>query len=108
LNEAARVHYASQQSDGGGATERLVGLLAVILAILTVICGLRAAQLWQKSSGVEFEPEGPEPVDKVLRRIWWESAITKASERSAVLDQQARRWITAAVILGCLAMLAGY
>jgi hypothetical protein len=85
-----------------------VGLLAIALAILTVICGLRAAQLWQRSSGVEFKPEGPEPVDKALRRIWWESAVTKASERSNALDKQARRWIAAALVLGCLAALAGF
>jgi hypothetical protein len=85
-----------------------VGLIAITLAILTVICGLRAAQLWQRSSGVEFEPGGPEPVDKTLRRVWWESAITKASERSTGLDKQARRWIAAAVVLGCLTVLAGF
>jgi hypothetical protein len=88
--------------------ERSVGLLAIALAILTLICGLRAVQLWQRSSGLDFEPEGPEPVDKSLRHVWWESAITRASERSTALDKQARRWIAAAVILGCLAMLAGY
>ena len=88
--------------------ERSVGLLAIALAILTLICGLRAVQLWQRSSGVEFEPEGPEPVDKTLRHIWWESAITRASERSTALDNQARRWIAAAVVLGCLTVLAGF
>jgi predicted signal transduction protein with EAL and GGDEF domain len=88
--------------------ERSVGLLAIVLAILTLICGLRAVQLWQRSSGLDFETEGPEPADKTLRRVWRESAITKASERSATLDKQARRWIAAAVVLCCLAMLAGY
>jgi hypothetical protein len=85
-----------------------VGLLAIALAILTLICGLRAVQLWQRSSGVEFEPEGIEPVDKTLRQIWWQSTITKASERSTALDKQAARWIAAAVVLGSLTVLAGF
>jgi hypothetical protein len=85
-----------------------VQLLAITLAILTLICGLRAAQLWARSSEVIPEPEGVEPVDKSLRQIWWQSATVKASERSTALNKQATRWTAAAVVLGCLTALAGY
>jgi len=85
-----------------------VGLLAIALAILTLICGLRAAQLWKRSSEVELEPEGFEPVDKTQRQMWWQSANMKASEKSTALNKQAARWTAAAVVLGCLTILAGY
>jgi hypothetical protein len=85
-----------------------VTLLAIALAILTLICGLRAAQLWKRSSEVELEPEGFEPVDKTLRQMWWQSATMKASERSTALNKQAARWMAAAVVLGCLTFLAGF
>ena len=83
-------------------------LLAITLAILTLICGLRAAQLWKKSSEVVTEPEGFEPVDKTLRQMWWQSAIMKASEKSAALNKQAARWTAAAVVLSFLTILAGF
>src|ERR1017187_9913865 len=109
-NETARVHHAFRR--GGGyycrATERSVGLLAIALVILTLICGLRAAQLWKRSSEVEPESEGFEPVDKTLRQMWWQSATMKASERSTALNKQAARWIAAAVVFGCLTILAGF
>ena len=85
-----------------------MGLLAIALAILTLICGLRAAQLWKRSSEVELEPEGFEPVDKTQRQMWWQSANMKASEKSTALNKQAARWTAAAVVLGCLTILAGY
>jgi hypothetical protein len=92
----------------GGATERSVQRLAIALAILTLICGLRAARLWKRSSEVIPEPEGVEPVDKTLRQMWWQSATMKASERSTTLNKQAARWTAAAVVFGCLTILAGY
>ena len=109
-NETARVHHAFRR--GGGyycrATERSVTLLAIALAILTLICGLRAAQLWKRSSEVVPEPEGFEPVDKTLREMWWQSADMKTAEISTALNKQATRWIAAAVVLGCLTILAGF
>ena len=83
-------------------------LLAIALAILTLICGLRAAQFWKRSSEVLPEPEGLEPVDKAQRQMWWQSAATKASEKSTVFNKQAARWLTAAVVLGCLTVFAGF
>ena len=85
-----------------------MALLAIALAILTLICGLRAVQLWQRSSEVELKPEGIEPVDKTLRQIWWQSASIKASERSTALKKQAARWTAATAVLGCLTVLAGF
>jgi hypothetical protein len=85
-----------------------VGLLAIALAILALVCGLRAAQLWIRSSEVVPEPEGFEPVDKTLRQMWWQSATMKASERSTELNKQAVRWMAAAVVLGCLTIFAGF
>jgi hypothetical protein len=85
-----------------------VGLLAIALAILTLLCGLRAAQLWKRSSEVLPEPEGFEPVDRTLRQIWWQSVTMKASERSTEHNKQAVRWMAAAVVLGCLTILAGF
>jgi hypothetical protein len=85
-----------------------VTLLAIALAILTLICGLRAAQLWIRSSDVLPEPEGFKPVDKTLREMRWQSADMKAAEISTALNKQAARWIAAAVVLGCLTILAGF
>ena len=83
-------------------------LLAVALAILTLICGLRAVQLWKRSSEIVPEPEGFEPVDKSQRQMWWQAASVKASDRSTTLNNQAARWIAAAVVFGCLTILAGF
>src|ERR1017187_186800 len=109
-NETARVHHHSWRRGGYycGATERAVTLLAIAFAILTLICGLRAAQLWIRSSDVIPEPEGFEPVDKTLREMRWQSADMKAAEISTALNKQAARWIAAAVVLGCLTILAGF
>jgi hypothetical protein len=85
-----------------------VGLVAIVLAILTLISGLRAVQLWKSSSEVEFEPEGIEPVDKTLRQMWWQSATMKAAEKSNALSKQAARWAVAAAVFGCLTILAGF
>jgi hypothetical protein len=57
---------------------------------------------------VEPEPEGFEPVDKTQHEMWWQSADMKASEISTGLNKQAARWTAAAVVLGCLTILAGF
>ena len=85
-----------------------MGLLAIALAILTLICGFRAIQLWKGSSEVELEPEGIVPVDKTLLQKWWQSASIKASERSTALKKQAARWTAVTAVLACLTVLAGF
>lgn len=82
-------------------------LIAVILAVLGLGCGLKAARLWYKSSQVKINPEGLEPVDEQLRTMWWQSAQVEAADRGAALNGRAAIWTALAVGLSAASAVAG-
>jgi len=85
----------------------MMRVLAIVLALLALACGLRAAYLWYQSSLIKPEPDGPEPVVEELRNMWWQSAQISAADRSAALNGRAAKWTAAAVVLGAASAVCG-
>ena len=82
-------------------------MLTIVLALLALACGLRAAHLWYQSSLIKPEPEGFEPVVDELRNMWWQSAQIKAADCSAALNGRAAKWTALAVVLSAASALLG-
>jgi len=88
-----------------GQNAKLV--IVVVFLLPFIASGLRAAWLWRKSTMVALDPQGFEPVDPDMRRIYWEIARREASDRSAGFNRRAAWWTTISAIFGCAAGIAG-
>ncbi len=81
--------------------------IVAILAATALYCGLRAARLWRDSTSVPLEPEGFEPVDLDMRRIYWDLARYKLSDRVNELNRNAAWWTKATAIAGFVGAIVG-
>jgi len=87
-------------------------IASIVLATVPFVSGLRAAQLWYRSSRVQIEPLWAqsgriEPVDPVQAQSEWLYGIFQASNASGELNRRAAKWTAAAVALSTAATLAG-
>ena len=76
-------------------------------AMLTLICGLKAAGLWRDSTKITPEPRGFEPVLPELKQGWRDLARNEASEKSSTLNRKAAFWTAFAAIFGFVSAVAG-
>jgi hypothetical protein len=81
--------------------------IVFVIAVATLVSGLRTARLWRDSTTVTPEPEGFEPVIPELRQNWWKIADQMASEKSADLNRSAAWWTAATAVLGFVGIVAG-
>jgi hypothetical protein len=81
--------------------------LVIALALVAMICALRAAYLWGRSTHVRPEPKGFEPVIPELKQNWWKLAEWAAAERSGGFNRQAAWWTAAAAIFGFASVAVG-
>jgi hypothetical protein len=81
--------------------------VSIALGLATLICGLRAAYLWRRSTQVPIEPKGFEPVVPEMQQIWWKIAEENASAQSAGLNRRAAWWTAVAAFLAFATVVVG-
>lgn len=75
----------------------------IILAVITLLAGLKAAWEWYKASKVTIVPDwSVEPGDSQLSEMGWLAATMKAINTSSDLNKTAAIWTALAVCLGAI------
>ena len=83
----------------------------IILAIATLGTGLRAAQLWYRSSVTVPVPtwaeNGFEPVDPLQSQMGTLVGLIECGAKAAALNSSAARWTAVSAALGTITTIAG-
>ncbi|MES2056274.1 MAG: hypothetical protein V4564_10070 [Pseudomonadota bacterium] len=87
--------------------------LALGLAVVAFLAGLRAAYLWYRASRVQIVPmwgvDGRvEPVDPHLAQAEWIVALLETASKSGDLNRRAAIWTAVAVALSTASTLASF
>jgi len=87
-------------------------IVAIVLAILGFVAGLRAAYLWYRASRVHVMPfwsdgQNIEPVDPVSAAASWNLATQQTIQKSGELNQNGAKWTAVAVFLSTASTLVG-
>jgi hypothetical protein len=75
-------------------------VVSIGLAFIALICALRSAYLWGRSTQVRPEPTGFEPVIPELKRGWWQLAESEAAVRAGQFNWDAARWAAVTAVFG--------
>lgn len=78
-----------------------------ILGAMALMCGLVAVHFWGASTKVQPSPQGIEPGDPEMKRIWWNLAEYEACKKIGRLNRLAAYWTGAAAILGFASAIIG-
>jgi hypothetical protein len=89
-----------------------VKIIIFILSLAELLTGLRAAQLWHRSSLVFPIPTwatggGIEPGDTTLAQMSELAGVVEAGTKTSALNAVAARWTAIAVVIGSTATIAG-
>jgi hypothetical protein len=81
--------------------------IVIVIGVVALFCGLKAALLWRDSTNVPWLPTGPEPVDPNIRRAWSDVAGYEQSNKVNELNRKAAKWTAATAVVGFLGLVAG-
>jgi hypothetical protein len=81
--------------------------IVIAIGVAALLCGLRAARLWQNSTNVPWLPTGFEPVDPDMRRAWSDVGRYEQSAKVNELNRKAAQWAAATAIVGFVGLIAG-
>ncbi|MBV8061230.1 MAG: hypothetical protein JO253_06870 [Alphaproteobacteria bacterium] len=87
-------------------------ILTIVLALVTLALGLRAAWYWRRASVVEVVPLWVklgqiEPVESGVANDQWQLALIEAGNEAGKLNAIAAAWTAYSVVSGCVTTLMG-
>jgi len=87
-------------------------IVVVFLSVLAAAVGIRAAQLWHRSSLLYANPSwaengGTEPMDESQSLAGWIVGINKFNNETAALNKRAAQLTAISVLLGALTTIVG-